>query len=633
MSELASPNGLVADSRAAANQSVGDMIDAQAQLEGVSVPEPVVEITSPDGITTQATGDTSTGGATGASGIAQQITSQLDSTDPTYDAAHSAGGVTGGGEIAKTAAQYADAAQNNDIDNARNSNAIARQLAYASNSSDVSGVINSQNRDFDFVGGSKDYAHFAKIIIDVKMDELTQLVADATKNLIGSVGTARITLPMDNSQELTEALSVSFSRSMDSAAANFLMNAAGAAAAKALNSTAAGVVGSIIRRTKVKYDSSSLAKRLNIPFVVYVNDRDTFQKLKKCISFLEALLYPVGPALIEIPPPVSVTIGKLYTSFVGNLAGINIRYENAWTTEEDNSAFMVEDSFPLFIRGTLDFVNLELYMWSGVVDNLNLANDTDILFGTQVTKVSLSSNSNNSVANGWAGEGTEGETAPIVGGGNNEGQELKSEKSKEEENAPASKDGAKTDPTPDPAKDDSEKENLEEEEKKDEEEDKKVEEKQEEQDKKEEYQESDEGKKAREAEEAEASKRTEELLEEDRKNIENSKEADKETEAYIDKLEKEGNTEEAAQERKELKKTQERRKRIEKYKAERRAEFESHKENDGYDNQRREVFESHLNEEAEERESGARIMIPAGVLEEEDSEETIKLKKERRKRK
>lgn len=592
MAELASPNGLVADSRAAANQSVGDMIDAQAQLEGASVPEPAIEITSPDGITAQATGDTSTGGATGASGIAQQITSQLDSTDPTYDAAHSAGGVTGGGEIAKTAAQYADAAQNNDIDNARNSNAIARQLAYASNSSDVNGVINSQNRDFDFVGGSKDYAHFAKIIIDVKMDELTQLVADATKNLIGSVGTARITLPMDNSQELTEALSVSFSRSMDSAAANFLMNAAGAAAAKALGSTAAGVVGSIIRRTKVKYDSSSLAKRLNIPFVVYVNDRDTFQKLKKCISFLEALLYPVGPALIEIPPPVSVTIGKLYTSFVGNLAGINIRYENAWTTEEDNSAFMVEDSFPLFIRGTLDFVNLELYMWSGVVDNLNLANDTDILFGTQVTKVALSSNSNNSVANGWSGEGTEGKTADIVGGGSGEGQELKSEESKEEENAPASKDGAKTDPAPDPVKDDAEKENLEEEEKQDEEKDKEVEKKQEEQDKKKEYQESDEGKKAREEEEAETNSKIEEIRKEQENTAKSREEDYKEEDRIADEREKNGDIEGANKLRKNTAKRRAREKEREQYRAEAREYFEANcLKNDGYDYLRREYFE------------------------------------------
>ena len=526
MSDLASPNGLVADKRAAINQTVVATInDAQAQLEGVGIPEPVIIINDPDGITMQVPEDPYPDGITIES-------SEISVPDPD-------GMIT---------SKY-----NNTVNDRKYEFGTLHERNEKNETSQASNNTNNlvQSNGFEFVGGSSDYGHFAKIIIDIEQDDLTKLAANFSGNILGTVEATRIVLPMDSAQELSEQLSVSFSRSMG-ATANMLVSSAEAGAA--LVSPAVGAYSKEIgRRMKIKYDSSSLAKRLNIPFVVYVNDRDTFEKIKKCIAFLEALLYPVGPSLLEISPPVSVTIGKLYTRFKGNLAGVNIRYETSWTTDDGNSAFMVDDSFPLFIRGTLDFVNLALYMWSGLDSSLNLSEDPTILFGT-----SEGGSSGSIYDIPLPDDKTLDSTVP---------PELLDWPDGGYPNAPAAGDSA-TVTSPKPAKTAAEIKRIE------------------------------KGEMERQSQEEKSRKKVEQKLEQEQNDAKAQEEQWKKREQIADDAEKYGDTEFANEERDNIAREREMQRKKQEYKEKARAEYKGDK-GDGYDYLRRERFEEELNNSAD----------------------------------
>lgn len=242
---------------------------------------------------------------------------------------------------------------------------------------------------FEFQGGTDDVvAHFAKIIIKVDEDVLNTITQVIAGNWSGAVKSAKISLPFNHAENLTESMTVTYNRLTDSSLLT--------AAIDKFGQSFGDITNAIARRMKVQYDPSGLNKKLSIPFLVYINNRTTLEDLKKCISFLEALLYPVGPTL-QLPPPIAVSIGKLYSSFIGNLAGVSVRYDSAWTTDSESPAFLDDQAYPMFAYGTLDFINLELYDWSSVVENLSLSKDTRILFGEVL-------NSNSAIGETFSGE-------------------------------------------------------------------------------------------------------------------------------------------------------------------------------------------------------------------------------------
>lgn len=242
---------------------------------------------------------------------------------------------------------------------------------------------------FEFQGGTDDVvAHFAKIIIKVDEDVLNTITQVIAGNWSGAVKSAKISLPFNHAENLTESMTVTYNRLTDSSLLTAAINKFG--------QSFGDITNAIARRMKVQYDPSGLNKKLSIPFLVYINNRTTLEDLKKCISFLEALLYPVGPTL-QLPPPIAVSIGKLYSSFIGNLAGVSVRYDSAWTTDSESPAFLDDQAYPMFAYGTLDFINLELYDWSSVVENLSLSKDTRILFGEVL-------NSNSAIGETFSGE-------------------------------------------------------------------------------------------------------------------------------------------------------------------------------------------------------------------------------------
>ncbi len=247
---------------------------------------------------------------------------------------------------------------------------------------------------FEFQGGTDDtVAHFAKIIIKVEKDILNGIIKDGAgyiglKAAAGDVKSAMIALPFNHAENLTESMTVTYNRLTDN---KFILGTSEYVGDKL------GDLGrAMVRRIKVQYDPSGLNKKLSIPFLVYVNNRTTLEDLKKCISFLEALLYPVGMGA-TMPPPISVSIGKLYSAFEGNLAGVSVRYDSAWTTDSESPAFLDDQAYPMFAYGTLDFINLELYDWSELNYNLSLSRDTRILFGEVL-------NGNSAIGETFSGE-------------------------------------------------------------------------------------------------------------------------------------------------------------------------------------------------------------------------------------
>ncbi|NCC70508.1 hypothetical protein EOM09_02920 [bacterium] len=237
---------------------------------------------------------------------------------------------------------------------------------------------------FDFQGGTEDIvSHFAKIVIKVDVDVLTDHFSSFASivkigGIVGKNHPALISLPFNHAESFTESLSVNYSRLTDNSMINTLASKAG---------EITGDIGkAIARRMKVQYDPSGLNKKLSVPFLVYITDRTTLEDVKKLISFLEALLYPMGIGA-TLPPPLKISIGKLYTNFEGNLSSVSIRYDNAWTTDSENPKFLDEEAYPMFAYGTLEFVNLELYTWAEMSETTTLSKDTRILFGDIIDEV------------------------------------------------------------------------------------------------------------------------------------------------------------------------------------------------------------------------------------------------------
>ncbi len=241
---------------------------------------------------------------------------------------------------------------------------------------------------FDFQGGTEDIvSHFAKIVIKVDVDVLTDHFSSFASivkigGIVGKNHPALISLPFNHAESFTESLSVNYSRLTDNSMINSLASKAG---------EITGDIGkAIARRMKVQYDPSGLNKKLSVPFLIYITDRTTLEDVKRLISFLEALLYPMGIGA-TLPPPLKISIGKLYTNFEGNLSSVSIRYDNAWTTDSENPKFLDEEAYPMFAYGTLEFVNLELYTWAEMSETTTLSKDTRILFGDIIDEVTNNS--------------------------------------------------------------------------------------------------------------------------------------------------------------------------------------------------------------------------------------------------
>jgi hypothetical protein len=162
-------------------------------------------------------------------------------------------------------------------------------------------------------------------------------------------------------------ISASYSRKTDS----YIMNMVS-------NMTIGEFSPSLHRWATTNYDASSIVKKISLPFLIWVTPEWTPERIINGLGLLQSLCYPLDP-ILHLPALLEVSVGQVYQDFQANLQSVNIQMDSTWLMEdawlESPNAYNVktkrpvneiknslsDNSFPLVIHGTMEFVNLNVY--------------------------------------------------------------------------------------------------------------------------------------------------------------------------------------------------------------------------------------------------------------------------------
>jgi hypothetical protein len=214
--------------------------------------------------------------------------------------------------------------------------------------------------------------------------------------------------------EISDSVSVSFTRRGANQAENILYNAVADMMQKWFNSD---VLSEMIM---AKYDPTSLTKKLDLEFILPIalgsgqklSKNASIANIRKALGALEGLVYPRG-AGFGYPPLLKVSINGIHKGFKGYLTEVSIR-------ESEEHVIYNGEMFPLVIKGSLKFVNLFMYSWSigghTLFGQLDLGKDPSILFGDPVDNGSPDFSTSTGIDNSSPAAATEN---PIPTSGNN----------------------------------------------------------------------------------------------------------------------------------------------------------------------------------------------------------------------
>jgi len=239
---------------------------------------------------------------------------------------------------------------------------------------------------------SNNFGNFAKITISVNQT-ITMNFQTALFSAFTSTGLdgCKIELPLDSSQTMSDSVSVSWARKSDSTtvtqAVEYMTNTdAVNRGTQALESIGiSGMSGDSIRRFMTEdYNMGSLIKSIDVPFVIWQNKSMTPSRIKEGLGLLQGLIYP-GLIGFMYPPSLTLSVGNLYRKMKANLASVDLQFEDGWRSLNPGSSGIQlnNDAFPMIIRGKLRFVNLFMYMWDALTEELTLKGKPWILFGDE----------------------------------------------------------------------------------------------------------------------------------------------------------------------------------------------------------------------------------------------------------
>jgi len=239
---------------------------------------------------------------------------------------------------------------------------------------------------------SNNFGNFAKITISVNQT-ITMNFQTALFSAFTSTGLdgCKIELPLDSSQTMSDSVSVSWARKSDSTtvtqAVEYMTNTdAVNRGTQALESIGiSGMSGDSIRRFMTEdYNMGSLIKSIDVPFVIWQNKSMTPSRIKEGLGLLQGLIYP-GLIGFMYPPSLTLSVGNLYRKMKANLASVDLQFEDGWRSLNPGSSGIQlnDDAFPMIIRGKLRFVNLFMYMWDALTEELTLKGKPWILFGDE----------------------------------------------------------------------------------------------------------------------------------------------------------------------------------------------------------------------------------------------------------
>jgi hypothetical protein len=249
------------------------------------------------------------------------------------------------------------------------------------------------------------FGNYAKITISVNQSITMNFHSDWV-NAFTSTGLSgcKIELPFDSSQSMSDSVSVSWGRKTDSTTGNQLVEYISNTDSmnNAVNSISnrfgiTGMNGESVRRFMTEdYNLGSLMKSIDVPFVIWQNKKMTPTKIKQGLGLLQGLVYP-GLIGFMYPPSLTLSVGNLYRKLKANLASVDLQFDDGWRSLNmgNSGTNLLDDAFPIIIRGKLRFVNLFMYMWDALTDELTLKGKPWILFGDELSPPSSSSNDSN----------------------------------------------------------------------------------------------------------------------------------------------------------------------------------------------------------------------------------------------
>lgn len=166
-----------------------------------------------------------------------------------------------------------------------------------------------------------------------------------------------IRLPL-NPSKISDQVSVSFKRRLE--------NTAAAAAANILAGSFSDIIpDSISKILLYEYDTSSLRKEVNIPYIIPVTgimgNVQAIADIRRGLNLLQGMVYPRKSG-IAYPPHLALTIGGMYMRLKGFISSVSVEFDENVTT-------IGGVKFPLLITGSITFTCLQAFAW----DKMSLA--------------------------------------------------------------------------------------------------------------------------------------------------------------------------------------------------------------------------------------------------------------------
>lgn len=158
--------------------------------------------------------------------------------------------------------------------------------------------------------------------------------------------------------KISDQVSVSFKRRLE--------NTAAAAAANILAGTFSDIIpDSISKILLYEYDTSSLRKEVNIPYIIPVTgimgNVQAIADIRQGLNLLQGMVYPRKSG-IAYPPHLALTIGGMYMRLKGFISSVSVEFDENVTT-------IGGVKFPLLITGSITFTCLQAFAW----DKMSLA--------------------------------------------------------------------------------------------------------------------------------------------------------------------------------------------------------------------------------------------------------------------
>ena len=158
--------------------------------------------------------------------------------------------------------------------------------------------------------------------------------------------------------KISDQVSVSFKRRLE--------NTAAAAAANILAGTFSDIIpDSISKILLYEYDTSSLRKEVNIPYIIPVTgimgNVQAISSIRQGLNLLQGMVYPRKSG-IAYPPHLALTIGGMYMRLKGFISSVSVEFDENVTT-------IGGVKFPLLITGSITFTCLQAFAW----DKMSLA--------------------------------------------------------------------------------------------------------------------------------------------------------------------------------------------------------------------------------------------------------------------